>query len=278
MPMIAGWLVWFAGTLAGWPAVTDGQEFRVDTEVFFNQEKLPGLETLTIFAEGKVFDFLLTEPRETVILDPQRGRFTLLNEAEQVKATVTTHDLMQYTLELEAQAAGVKDTVVAFAAKPQFETKFEDIQQNGQTLVRLTLAGKPLEYVALGQTPEGDQREAAARMYRHFADWYARLNATRSANLPPAARLVLNQTLAERGLLPLEITRTITPDGPLARKDEVKSRHLVNWTLSGEDRKKIERAGSSAATFKPVSYDEYRRGFAKTAKTAKAAPPKQAKR
>jgi hypothetical protein len=65
--------------------------------------------------------------------------------------------------------------------------------------------------------------------------------------------------------LPREITRTIisanplTSANPLAKKDEVKSQHLVNWTLSGEDRKKIDRAHDAMATFQAVSYDEYRK-------------------
>ena len=98
---------------------------------------------------------------------------------------------------------------------------------------------------------------------RADADWLARLNATRPNNLPPGARLALNEELAKRELLPREITRIITPPNPLANKEVVKSQHLMNWTLSGEDRKKIERAHDAMATFKPVSFDEYRHGPAK---------------
>ena len=32
----------------------------------------------------------------------------------------------------------------------------------------------------------------------------------------------------------------------------------MNWTLSGEDRRRIERAGDWLATYRAVSYDEYR--------------------
>ena len=119
--------------------------------------------------------------------------------------------------------------------------------------MELRLTGKPLTYVALGQRPD---RKDAVGAYRHFTDWCARLNATRGGNLPPGARLALNQALAEHELLPLEISRT-TADA-WGRKLEVKSQHRVNWALSGEDRKKIDRAADMMATFQAISYDEYR--------------------
>jgi hypothetical protein len=238
-----------------WAAVASGQDFRVDTELFIGTEKEPALETLTIFSEGLVYDFVQTEPREVVILDVQRGRFSLLDESKQVRASLATQDLLDFTLALETHAAGSKNALLVFAAKPQFATSEKVLEQNGQSLVELKLTGKPLEYVVLGQRPE---RPEMAKIYRHFADWYARLNATRPGNLPAGARLAVNEELGRRELLPREVTRIITPANPLAKKSEVKSRHLVNWTLSGEDRRRIERAGDGLATFRAVSYDEYR--------------------
>jgi hypothetical protein len=231
------------------------QEFRVDTELFVGAEKEPALETLTIFSGGLVYDFVLTEPREVVILDAQRGRFSLLDESRAIRSEMSTQDLLDFTLALERHAAEAKNPLLSFAAKPRFETTEKVSEQNGQSGIELRLAGKPIEYVVLGQRPE---QPAAAKLYRHFADWYARLNATRPGNLPAGARLALNEELGRRELLPREVTRIITPANPLARKSELKSRHLVNWTLSGEDRRRIERAGDWLATYKAVSYDEYR--------------------
>jgi hypothetical protein len=260
--IIAGWLLWLAGSIAGLPAVADGQDFRVDTELFQNQEKEPFLQTLTIFADGIVYDFRETEPREATVFDPRHGRFTLLDEVRHAKASVTTQELLDFTLALETHAAQEKDRLFAFCAVPQFETTDKPIERNGQSLIEVRLSGKPLTYVAEGQRP---QRLEAVKAYRQFADWCARLNATRPGNLPPGARLALNQALAERELLPLEITRTIPAAGPLGKKLELKSQHRLNWTLSGEDRKKIERAGDMMAKFDAVSYDDYRGGQDKSA-------------
>jgi hypothetical protein len=255
--------------LAALPAAGRGQDFRVDTELLEGTEKKPVLETLTIFTDGLVYDFVLTEPREVVILDTQRGRFSLLDEAKQIRSSMDMQDLLDFTLALETQATQAKNPLLVFAARPQFKTAEKTLEQNGQSLIELHLTGKPLEYVALGERPE---RAEAAKVYRHFADWYARLNATRPGNLPAGARLALNEELGRRELLPREVTRIIIPGNPLARKMEVKSKHLVNWTLSGEDRRRIERAGDWLATYRAVSYDEYR-GVQR-----KPAAPQQAKR
>ena len=67
--------------LAAIPAVANDKEFRVDTELFLNQEKEPFLQTLTIFTDGAVYDFQLTEPVQTTVFDARRGQFTLLDEA-----------------------------------------------------------------------------------------------------------------------------------------------------------------------------------------------------
>jgi hypothetical protein len=262
----------WAAALAVWCGVlaaSSGQDFRVDTELFVGNEKEPALETLTIFTGGLVYDFVLTEPCEVVILDTLRNRFSLLDETRQVRATLNTQDLLDFTLTLESHAAESKNGLLAFAARPKFQTTERTLEQNGQSFLELKLAGKPIEYTVLGQRPE---RPEAAKIYRHFADWYARLNATRPGNLPAGARLAVNEELGRRELLPREVTRVITPANPLARKIEVKTRHLVNWTLSGEDRRRIDRACDGLATFRAVSYDEYR------GSERKASPPQQAQR
>jgi hypothetical protein len=267
--VLAGWLMWLVGILAGLPAVADAQDFRVDTELFQNQEKEPFLQTLTIFADGVIYDFRETEPREATVFDPRHGRFTLLDESRQTKASVTTQELLDFTLALETHAAQEKDRLFAFCALPHFETTDKPIERNGQSLLEVRLSARPLLYVAEGQRPPQPE---AVKAYRQFADWFARLNATCPGNLPPGARLALNEALADRELLPLEITRTIPAAGPLGKKLELKSQHRVNWALAGQDRKKIERAGDMMAKFAAVSYDEYR-GL-----PAKSAAAKQAKR
>jgi hypothetical protein len=152
LPLLAKGCLLIPVLLAGLVPRASGQEFRVDTEVFYGQDKVPGVEALTIFANGRVYDFLLKQ-REITLFDPSRGQFTLLDEARRAKATVTTQDLMGFALDLETHAVEGKHTLLAFAARPKFETTSEEVNENGQQLVRIKLSGKPLEYGALGQKP-----------------------------------------------------------------------------------------------------------------------------
>src|SRR6187397_1879507 len=89
--------------LSGISAIGNGQDFRVDTEVFYDQEKEPAVEALTIFSDGRVYDFLRSQ-QEMVVFDPARGQFILLDESRRIKAIVRTQDLMEVTLELETHA------------------------------------------------------------------------------------------------------------------------------------------------------------------------------
>jgi hypothetical protein len=234
------------------PAIA--QEFRIDTEIFIGKEREPAAETLTLFSNGLIYDFLLSKPEEITLFDPLRGRFTLLDPIRKVRCGLSTQEVLDYVLALETHAVEAKDPLFAFAAKPTFTPTVEEYEENGQQLVRVALSAKPLEYTVVARKPE---RPEAVRAVRSFSDWFARLNAMRG-NLPPGARMELNKALAERDLIPWEITRTI--DGKSAR-----SRHLVTWTLSGEDRKKIERAGTYMAQFTAVGFDEYRASAAKPA-------------
>lgn len=233
----------------------EGLQFRVDTEIFKNDEKKPILEQLTIFADdGTVYDFILTSPPEVTVFDPRHGRFTLLDETRKVKAVVKTQELLDFTLDLQKHAAQQRNALFAFCATPHFDTLTADIERQGQSMTELRLVGKPMSYTVLGvKPPEAD----AVKAYRHFTDWCARLNSTRGGNLPSGARLELNRELADRGLLPFEIVRKIPATLPLGKDFDLKSEHRVNWALCGEDQKKIERAGDMMAKFEMVSYVDY---------------------
>jgi hypothetical protein len=120
----------------------------------------------------------------------------------------------------------------------------------------LTLSSKVLTYRMRGSAPK---QASAVETYRQFADWYARLNATRPGNLPPFARLELNKATAARGLIPEEVELTVVPPNLLTgRKLVVRSHHLVNWLLSNTDRKRVDEAGKYLADFQTVGFREYR--------------------
>jgi hypothetical protein len=236
-----------AGQMPVMPATAE--DFRIETDVFLGAEKEPVAQNVTLFTGSLVYDFPLIGPQEITAFDVSRGRFILLDVPRKIKTTLQTQELLEITAAIKVQAQGM-DGVFAFAAAPQLNRAVDE--SSGW----LTLSSSLLTYRAKGVKPP---RPGAAATYREFADWYARLNATRPGNLPPFPRLELNQLLAERQEIPEEVELTVEPKNRWAgRKLVVRSRHIVNWRLSNTDRKRIDTAGSYMADFQAVSFQEYR--------------------
>jgi hypothetical protein len=204
------------------------------------------LRTRTLFASGVVYDFLLSDTHEIAIFDSRRGRFVLLDEQRKMQTTLTTEDILKFTAAIQA-ASQEKGTPDFF----QRDWSLTHDEKSGW----LELSGERIRYRAQGTKPED---ATAARRYREFADWYARLNAMRRGNVPPFARIQLNKALVERDLIPTEIERILTSGNVTRRKHTARSRHLVHWRLSNTDRKRIQEAGELQAKLPTVPFVEYR--------------------
>lgn len=224
-----------------------GQEFRVETEIFLDRASKPMIESLTLFSGEVAYDILLTPVSETTVFDIRRGKITLLDRKRQLRATLTTEQLLEFSAAIKQRGSQKVEQAAFF--EPAFETTY-----NAEQLL-VTLSSEPLTYRARGIAARSEE---AAQRYRQFADWYARLNAMQPNNLPPFGRLELNKALAERGLIPQEIERTIVRERPLTdRTSVVTSKHTVNWLISGTDRKRIEEAGQQLVNFREVLPQEY---------------------
>lgn len=237
--------------LAGQVPVTAAQpdDFRVETDIFLSGEKEPVAQSVTLFSGGLVYDFPLIGPQEITVFDGSRGRFVLLDVPRKTKTTLTTQELLQTTAAIKVQAQQL-DGVFAFAADPQFKREADG--EEGW----LTLSSSLLSYRVKGIKPK---LAVTADAYRDFADWYARLNATRPGNLPPFPRLELNRALAERQQVPEEVELTVEPKNRWAgRKLVVRSHHIFNWRLSNTDHKRIETAGTYMADFQAINFQDYR--------------------
>ncbi|MGI8982022.1 MAG: hypothetical protein ACR2FY_22545 [Pirellulaceae bacterium] len=250
VPQIVSCIVLAAGTQMA--AMALALDFRVETDVFIGTEKDPAVENLTLFSGGQVYDFLLSGSREITIYDPARGQFKLLDTERKLRSDISTQHLLDKVDAMEAAIAKGDDQFLKAIVKPKFETKVEEFEENGETRVRITLSSKEITYKVIGQRP---QHAEAVHAYRQFGDFFARFNAARVGGLPPGSRLALDQVLAERGLVPIEIERTIVTPG---QKLEVRSRHLINWILSKQDLQRITSAGNHLAEFKTVDFEEHR--------------------
>ena len=222
-----------------------GEEFRLETDVFVDGGKEPAVQTLTIFSEGVVYDFLFTGVEEITVFDRDRNRLVLLDTKRKVKTELTLDSILTYVAQMKAHLSeGNQEFLLGEEMKA---TKDEEGW--------LSLTNGQVTYRAEGVTPKS--KEAAVE-YQQFADWYARLNAMRRGNSPPFARIQLNSELASRGLIPKTIERTIVQKrGLQEKKQTLRSQHLANWRLSQTDRKQIDRAGTCLADFADVSFRDY---------------------
>jgi hypothetical protein len=234
-------------------APVSGQDFRIDTEVFIGAEKKPEVEMLTIFSGGRIYDFRLTSPAEITIYEPARANITLLDVEQKLRTDLKTTHLLDAAVELQAAAMQSDDAIFKAAAKPGYEPRSEDFAENGNQYIRLLFEGRPIQYTVVAQKP---RHAEAATHYKYFADWSARLSSVRPPNFPAGARLELNEALGKQGLIPIRVEKVIQ-GGILNRKVEVRSEHLVNWILSSEDRRRIDKAGDQLANSKPVEFKEY---------------------
>lgn len=244
-------LLWGA-ILATWATteISPAQDFRIESDVFLNDQDAPVAQNVTLFASGLIYDFPLVGTEEITVFDPVRGRFVLLDVTRKIKTTVTKNELIQFTAAIKVRAKELKGAF-GFAANPEFQVRFDEDSH------WLTLDSKLLSYRAKGLKPK---RPEAAREFRVFADWYARLNSTQAGNLPPFARMELNRQLAEKGLMPEEVELTVSPSNRLlSRPVTIRSRHLIDWSLSQTDRKRVARAGKFMAEFKAVPFQDYRK-------------------
>ncbi len=243
-------LHWMLGI--AWMAVVasaSADEFRVESEIFVGNQTEPIAGNLTLFSSGLVYDFPRMGPKEITVFDPARGRFVLLDPRRKVKTTVTTQELLELAAAMKVHARDVEGAF-ASAANPNFDQHMDD--ESGW----LTLSSPSLTYRAQCIVP---QLPSAVARYRGFADWYARLNATRPGSLPPFARMELDRAISERGKVPSEVELTVEPERKfVGRKLVVRSKHLFNWRLSNTDRQQIEKAGTYMADFQAVSVSSYR--------------------
>jgi hypothetical protein len=226
------------------PVAAWAEDFRVETDVFVGKQKDPVAAYLTLFSGKTIYDFVLMEPKQVTVFDTVRGRFILLDVTSSLKTELKLQEIEAFHAELRERAAE--------RGEPLFPVNVQySFVEEGEWHV---LQGEALEYRARGVVPK---HTGAAEQYRMFADWYAQLNSMRPGNPPPYARMELNKTLAEHNLMPEEIQRTLVVGRFPPRKAEARTRHLLNWMLSEQDKKQISRVGDQMQQFRSVSPQEF---------------------
>ena len=222
------------------------EDFCMETDVFADTSTDPIVETLTIFRGQVIYDFMGPAGEEITIFDIPRGSIVLVDTRRKIKTSISTSQLMAFmaTVKSQPQSSAASSHLLA----PQFQETYEAAEQT------LTLTDVKLTYRAKGIKPKHPE---FAQRFQLFADWYARLNATRLGNPPPFGRIELNQSLARHGLIPAEIERTVVVNATTDRTQKMRSHHLTNWQLTETDRKRIKQAETCLENYPEVPPDRY---------------------
>lgn len=206
-----------------------GDNFRVTTELSEGDEVYG--RSNTIFFQGRVFDVSDPKGNEFTVYDPTQKRIRLINVKHKMQTWLATKDIERYTAELKV--------IASQKAKRPFNVDPEFKDESNEQRIRLT--SETISYEAEVTKPRFQQ---AGVEYRQFADWMCQLNAMNPRNLPPFARMKLNEALGARNVLPLRVQLRLVID---AKERVVSSKHRYYWVLSRDDRELCEKVGGYLA-------------------------------
>lgn len=235
------------------PAEAD--DFHVANKIYKpHDKKTKPVETITVFASGRVYDFM-DAPDETIVFDPSQDLFVLLDPNRRMMAQITTGEVSTEIAKLREAAQNHKSEAVREAAAAKFAESVD--LKTGE----LRLTNRWMKYEVETMAPSQPQ---VARQYAEFADWMAQLNALLRSAEPPFPRLALNRVLRQRQELPVRITRTTmheekTAFGWKEKENVIQSEHTILMALAKEDRARIDEAGRQMHTFEKVTFEEYHR-------------------
>ncbi len=250
-PLAKQWITLALGVLLSMGEAAAG-DFRIENTVYVGKSDKPVVRSTTIFHQGAVYDFM-AEPAEVVVFDKQAGRFTLLDISRRVRTEMTTDQVAQFTAQLKKSAGGQTDPFAKFLAAPTFDEQFEKAPR------RLTLSSPWMTYRMELAEPGS---KAIAEQYRQFSDWYARLNSLLNPqSRPPFARLLVNAALAKHEATAREVHLTLVPKKSFPPKRiTIRSEHELVQQVVGADLDRVAQAREFMEIFKPISFQQYRKG------------------
>lgn len=240
------------------------QEFRIRTTVYQHQKTNPSIvsRSVSVFHADKVYDHV-DGLGEVTIFDPAQKRLIILNESRQIKVmiefdeiknllNVGRHQTQEYIQDqLQQKQSSGKEIAeqLKFQLNPEFEIQFDDDRK------QLSLESKLINYRVQCVSPE---QKTAVGTYLRFADWMARLNyVMHPYTLPPRSRILLNENLRTRNLIPTEVELQTR----FEEKLHLRAEHKIHWKLDQRDRGLIHHWATLRKNkdLKTVTIQEYLR-------------------
>lgn len=244
-----------------------GQDMSVYTQIRVKSQEQPIVKSLMLFHSGKIYDYI--EPaREITVFEPALRRFTVLNRPLQIKCVLDQEEIRHFLGLAKSEAQrhlhqSLSDSessnqksleLLKFQLQPDFTVDFDA----GKS--QLTLNSPLVQYSCVGRVPKMPE---IVENYLHVADWTAQINSVLHPQSPlPGPRMVLNQELRDRGLIPLSVELKIQSDSAI----HLIAKHEWIWNLRETDRQMIadwERLMQDS-TIRTVQFRQFQQEVLKT--------------
>lgn len=220
-------------------------DFRIDIDIYEDEQKPPISNVQTIFADGKYIEVDDKRNRITVV-DPGKGFITILDSQNKSRVELNMAELDR---QLNSVLQNMSD-----------EQRRGHSSDGGATVEvdnLIVIGNERLRYKFRPITPANP---TMATSYGDFANWSVRINA-RFNKTPPFIRLELNQLLIDQRQLPAELRRlTVIPPNdkePLGKTEEIVARLILKESLSTSDRTRVASVMKSMNEYKWTSEKEF---------------------
>ena len=235
---------------ASWAVTAYAGDFSVRSRIYVADAKEPVSQNISLFRGGIVYDFV-QNGGEITVFDTTSGLLTVLDTERRIKTEITTDQVLQCTAVLKEVVEHGDDALLKFCLQPNFQVT-EGSQQR-----RWVFASTTMTYEVAATAPRASN---VASQYRHFCDWYARLNCIfHPQSLPPFPRLILNERISRQDLVPKEVFLTVSPQRRFGnRETKMRSLHDFRYDLTAADIARINQVSTFLATYPLVRLDHYR--------------------
>jgi len=230
----------------------NGQEFRIESTVYTADSNLPVSQNTTLFSEGLVYDFQLSndaqpKPLEIVIFDTRSRTIVLLDPNRKIRLEMPDLQLLKIVDGVRREM--VQDKRSSFLVEDTFH---EDVDMSTNWV---TLTSPQIVYRFNGSQPKD---VSIIPLYNDFLDNFTMLIASDPTRIPPFARMKLNQSIKRLGWIPTEVQISVKQNSLFRHAFNATSKHVIIHHLSDEARTRIATAKQQWMQFKPVELGEYR--------------------
>jgi hypothetical protein len=209
-------------------------------------------QNITLFSQGLVYDFQLSNDAqsklvEIAIFDTRKRTIVLLDTHRQIRLEMPDLQLLKIVDGVRRET--VQDKRSSFLVEDTFD---EDIDWSTNWV---TLTSDQIEYRFKGAQPKD---ASVLPQYYDFLHNFTMLIASDPTKVPPFARMKLNKSIKRLGWIPTEVQISVKQNSLFRQAFSAKSKHVVMYLLSDEDRSRIAMAKRHWLQFKSVDLAEYR--------------------